>query len=63
MAILFTVLVCYGFSFVIPIGGADMPVVISLLNSLPVYRCGGRSDLPEQFHAGGWYSGGASASF
>lgn len=24
----------YGFSFVIPIGGADMPVVISLLNSL-----------------------------
>lgn len=24
----------YGFSFVVPIGGADMPVVISLLNSL-----------------------------
>jgi NAD(P) transhydrogenase subunit beta len=34
MAILFTVLaLIYGFSFVIPIGGADMPVVISLLNS------------------------------
>ncbi|MCB0633551.1 MAG: NAD(P)(+) transhydrogenase (Re/Si-specific) subunit beta [Lewinella sp.] len=34
MAILFTVLaLLYGFSFVIPIGGADMPVVISLLNS------------------------------
>ena len=32
--ILFTVLtLIYGFSFVIPIGGADMPVVISLLNS------------------------------
>lgn len=34
MAIIFTVLaLIYGFSFVIPIGGADMPVVISLLNS------------------------------
>ncbi len=32
--ILFTVLtLIYGFSFVAPIGGADMPVVISLLNS------------------------------
>ena len=31
---IFTVLtLLYGFSFVIPIGGADMPVVISLLNS------------------------------
>lgn len=34
MALIFTVLaLIYGFSFVIPIGGADMPVVISLLNS------------------------------
>ncbi|PHN02835.1 NAD(P)(+) transhydrogenase (Re/Si-specific) subunit beta [Flavilitoribacter nigricans] len=34
MAMIFTVLaLIYGFSFVIPIGGADMPVVISLLNS------------------------------
>ncbi|MEO0339836.1 MAG: NAD(P)(+) transhydrogenase (Re/Si-specific) subunit beta [Bacteroidota bacterium] len=34
MAILFLVLtLIYGFSFVAPIGGADMPVVISLLNS------------------------------
>ncbi len=33
-SILFLVLsLIYGFSFVIPIGGADMPVVISLLNS------------------------------
>lgn len=34
MALIFAVLaLIYGFSFVIPIGGADMPVVISLLNS------------------------------
>ncbi len=34
MAIVFLVLaLIYGFSFVAPIGGADMPVVISLLNS------------------------------
>ena len=34
LAILFLVLtLIYGFSFVAPIGGADMPVVISLLNS------------------------------
>ena len=34
LIIVFTVLtLIYGFSFVIPIGGADMPVVISLLNS------------------------------
>ncbi len=34
LIIIFTVLtLIYGFSFVIPIGGADMPVVISLLNS------------------------------
>jgi len=34
LLIVFTVLtLIYGFSFVIPIGGADMPVVISLLNS------------------------------
>ncbi len=34
LAILFMVLaLIYGFSFVAPIGGADMPVVISLLNS------------------------------
>lgn len=34
LAMVFTVLaLVYGFSFVIPIGGADMPVVISLLNS------------------------------
>lgn len=34
LAILFMILaLIYGFSFVIPIGGADMPVVISLLNS------------------------------
>jgi NAD(P) transhydrogenase subunit beta len=33
-AIIFTVVaLVYGFSFVAPIGGADMPVVISLLNS------------------------------
>ncbi len=31
--ILMTVTLVYGFSFVAPIGGADMPVVISLLNS------------------------------
>lgn len=34
LALIFTGLsLVYGFSFVIPIGGADMPVVISLLNS------------------------------
>lgn len=33
MYILFTVSVIYGILFVMPIGGADMPVVISLLNS------------------------------
>ena len=34
MAIVFLILaLIYGFSFVAPIGGADMPVVISLLNS------------------------------
>ncbi|MCB0639198.1 MAG: NAD(P)(+) transhydrogenase (Re/Si-specific) subunit beta [Lewinella sp.] len=34
LALVFTGLaLLYGFSFVIPIGGADMPVVISLLNS------------------------------
>ncbi len=34
MAVIFLVLaLIYGFSFVAPIGGADMPVVISLLNS------------------------------
>ncbi|MEM6963803.1 MAG: NAD(P)(+) transhydrogenase (Re/Si-specific) subunit beta [Bacteroidota bacterium] len=34
LSIIFTVLaLVYGFSFVAPIGGADMPVVISLLNS------------------------------
>lgn len=34
MVIIFTVVtLIYGFSFVAPIGGADMPVVISLLNS------------------------------
>ncbi len=34
LAILFLILtLLYGFSFVAPIGGADMPVVISLLNS------------------------------
>jgi NAD(P) transhydrogenase subunit beta len=34
--IILTLVVCliYGFSFVAPIGGADMPVVISLLNSI-----------------------------
>lgn len=34
--IIITLIVClvYGFSFVAPIGGADMPVVISLLNSI-----------------------------
>lgn len=32
--ILFGVAIVYGILFVIPIGGADMPVVISLLNSL-----------------------------
>ena len=32
--ILTTLSLIYGFSFVAPIGGADMPVVISLLNSL-----------------------------
>lgn len=31
--ILFAVALVYGFSFVAPIGGADMPVVISVLNS------------------------------
>ncbi|HNL40011.1 MAG TPA: NAD(P)(+) transhydrogenase (Re/Si-specific) subunit beta, partial [Saprospiraceae bacterium] len=31
--ILFAVALIYGFSFVAPIGGADMPVVISVLNS------------------------------
>ncbi|MBL7804690.1 MAG: NAD(P)(+) transhydrogenase (Re/Si-specific) subunit beta [Saprospiraceae bacterium] len=31
--ILFAVALLYGFSFVAPIGGADMPVVISVLNS------------------------------
>ncbi|MFT5511746.1 MAG: NAD(P) transhydrogenase subunit beta [Bacteroidia bacterium] len=31
--LLFTVAIVYGILFVIPIGGADMPVVISLLNS------------------------------
>lgn len=35
LLVLFTVLtLLYGFSFVAPIGGADMPVVISLLNAL-----------------------------
>jgi NAD(P) transhydrogenase subunit beta len=35
LAVVFGVLaLVYGFSFVAPIGGADMPVVISLLNSL-----------------------------
>lgn len=34
LALIFTLLtLVYGFSFVAPIGGADMPVVISLLNS------------------------------
>ncbi len=34
MAVIFLILaLIYGFSFVAPIGGADMPVVISLLNS------------------------------
>ena len=34
LALVFTVLsLIYGISFVVPIGGADMPVVISLLNS------------------------------
>jgi NAD(P) transhydrogenase subunit beta len=34
LGIIFTILaLIYGFSFVAPIGGADMPVVISLLNS------------------------------
>lgn len=34
MVVIFTVVtLIYGFSFVAPIGGADMPVVISLLNS------------------------------
>ncbi|HET8838193.1 MAG TPA: NAD(P)(+) transhydrogenase (Re/Si-specific) subunit beta [Flavobacteriaceae bacterium] len=32
--VLFTLSVLYGISFVMPIGGADMPVVISLLNAL-----------------------------
>ncbi|HPT20937.1 MAG TPA: NAD(P)(+) transhydrogenase (Re/Si-specific) subunit beta [Bacteroidales bacterium] len=34
MYLMFTVSVLYGVLFVMPIGGADMPVVISLLNSL-----------------------------
>jgi len=34
MYILFAVSLIYGVTFVMPIGGADMPVVISLLNSL-----------------------------
>ncbi len=38
--ILFVIAVAYGVLFVMPIGGADMPVVISLLNSL--YRSGRR---------------------
>ncbi len=32
--VLFTFSILYGITFVMPIGGADMPVVISLLNSL-----------------------------
>ncbi len=32
--ILFGIALVYGILFVMPIGGADMPVVISLLNSL-----------------------------
>ncbi|MGL1886396.1 MAG: NAD(P)(+) transhydrogenase (Re/Si-specific) subunit beta [Reichenbachiella sp.] len=32
--IILTVSLIYGFTFVLPIGGADMPVVISLLNAL-----------------------------
>ena len=31
---------CYGLVFVIPIGGADMPVVISVLNACDRYGCG-----------------------
>ncbi len=36
VTIIISVIICliYGFSFVAPIGGADMPVVISLLNSV-----------------------------
>ncbi len=35
--IMFAISVIYGVLFVMPIGGADMPVVISLLNSLRVW--------------------------
>lgn len=41
--IIFALSVAYGFMFVFPIGGADMPVVISLLNSFTgvAAACGG----------------------
>ena len=43
MVVILVLALCYGIFFVLPIGGADMPVVISLLNSFTgvAAACGG----------------------
>ena len=43
MVVIWVLALCYGIFFVLPIGGADMPVVISLLNSFTgvAAACGG----------------------